>query len=90
MTRIDKMYKGKTGKTRTCNCPSACLDHMIEAIFVLVVGPAVKLQHLPLSHGLESKKLNLGSDLGPSDLGVKVKHNSMILQQAGLVGSLKP
>ena len=77
-------------KTRTWKCPSACLDHMIEALLVSVVGPAVKLQHLRLSQGLESKKLNLGSDFGPSDLGVNVKHNSMILLQAGRVGSLKP
>ena len=51
---------------------------MIEALLVSAFGPAAKLQHLRLSQGLESKKLNLGSDFGPSDLGVKVKHNSMI------------
>ena len=43
---------------------------MMEALLVLVVGPAMKLQHLRLSHGLE------GSDLGPLDLGVKVEPNS--------------
>ena len=74
----------------TWNCPSACLGHVMEALLVFLMGPAAKLQHLPFLHGLERTKLNVGSDFGPSDLGVKMKHNSMILQQAGRVGSLKP
>ena len=43
---------------------------MMEALLVLAVAPAMKLQHLRLSQGLE------GSDLGPLDLGVKVEPNS--------------
>ena len=74
----------------TWKCPSVCLDHMMEALLVFAMGPAAKLQHLPFLHGLERTKLNLRSDFGPSDLGVNMKHNSMILQQAGRVGSLKP
>ena len=50
----------------------------MEALLVFLMGPAAKLQHLRLSHGLERTKLNLRSDFGPSDLGVKVKHSSMI------------
>ena len=50
----------------------------MEALLVFLIGPAAKLQHLPFLHGLERTKLNLGSDFGPSDLEVKVKHNSMI------------
>ena len=58
----------------------------MEALLVFLMGPAAKLQHLRLSHGLESKKLNLGSDLGPSDLEVKVKHNSNNFATAFWIG----
>ena len=50
---LQNMTNVNASKTRTWKCPSPCLDHMIEALLVYRVGPAVKLQHLRLSQGLE-------------------------------------
>ena len=47
------MMNVNVNKTRTWKYPSPCLDQKIEALFVILMTPAMKLQHLRLPQGLE-------------------------------------
>ena len=66
----DKIWQMEA-KAPTWKCPSPCLDHMIKALLVLAVGPAVKLQHLCQSQGLESRNFTCGRTWVPRALGLK-------------------